>query len=128
MVAASNLSPVIELHLQGRSLSLVSPLVFDSFILSVIVFQFSEYKNIGQLIHSNRSSVTEIGFAVKDESNMSIEEAVLDHDRVQYFRGTTNALLSAVLEDEVDVRAYFAWSMSLFIYLYFLVHNKFCID
>lgn len=41
---------------------------------------------------------------------MAKEEALLDHDRVQYFRGTTNALAQAVLEDGVDIRAYFPWS------------------
>ncbi|KII91962.1 glycoside hydrolase family 1 protein [Plicaturopsis crispa FD-325 SS-3] len=54
--------------------------------------------------------VTENGFAVKDEDTMAKEEALLDHDRVQYFRGTTNALAQAVLEDGVDIRAYFPWS------------------
>lgn len=41
-----------------------------------------------------------------------MEEALLDHDRVHYFRGTTQAVKSAVLEDGVDVRAYFPWSQS----------------
>jgi beta-glucosidase len=58
-------------------------------------------------------SVTENGFAVKDENIMPIKEALVDHDRVRYFRGTTNALLRAVLEDGVDVRAYFPWSLFL---------------
>lgn len=56
--------------------------------------------------------MTENGFAVKNENSKPIKEALLDHDRVQYFRGTTNALLSAVVEDGVDIRAYFPWSMS----------------
>ncbi|OCH90163.1 beta-glucosidase 1B [Obba rivulosa] len=55
--------------------------------------------------------VTENGFAVKDESNMSISEALADEDRVQYFRGATASLLSAVVDDGVDIRAYFAWSL-----------------
>lgn len=54
--------------------------------------------------------VTENGFAVKNENSMSIEQAVQDLDRVEYFRGSCNALLSAVKEDGVDVRAYFPWS------------------
>ncbi|KIM80657.1 glycoside hydrolase family 1 protein [Piloderma croceum F 1598] len=54
--------------------------------------------------------VTENGFAVKNENSKPMKEALLDHDRVQYFRGTTNALLSAVVEDGVDIRAYFPWS------------------
>ncbi|EMD36781.1 glycoside hydrolase family 1 protein [Gelatoporia subvermispora B] len=55
--------------------------------------------------------VTENGFAVKDENSMSIEQALADADRVQYFRGACQSVLAAVREDGVDVRAYFAWSL-----------------
>lgn len=41
---------------------------------------------------------------------MTMEDALLDNDRVQYFRGNTNAILSAVLEDGIDIKAYFPWS------------------
>lgn len=54
--------------------------------------------------------VTENGFAVKDEDLMPIEQAIQDTDRVEYFRGNCEALLAAVREDGVDVRAYFPWS------------------
>ncbi|TFK65539.1 glycoside hydrolase family 1 protein [Pluteus cervinus] len=54
--------------------------------------------------------VTENGFAVKGENNLPISEAVKDDARVHYFRGTTAALLAAINEDGVDVRAYFPWS------------------
>lgn len=57
-------------------------------------------------------SVTENGFAVKDENAMPIEEALQDEPRVQYYRGVTDSLIKAVVEDKVDVRAYFAWSTS----------------
>lgn len=57
------------------------------------------------------SSVTENGFAVKDETSKPIEEALSDHDRVHYFQGTTSSLLAATTEDGVDIRSYFAWSM-----------------
>jgi beta-glucosidase len=56
-------------------------------------------------------SVTENGFAVKDEHSKPIEEALQDNDRVNYFKGITASLKAAVLEDGVDVRAYFPWSM-----------------
>ncbi|KAI0073536.1 beta-glucosidase 1B [Panus rudis PR-1116 ss-1] len=55
--------------------------------------------------------VTENGFAVKDEDQKPIEEAIHDDDRVQYYRGVTDSLIKAVNEDGVDVRAYFAWSL-----------------
>ncbi len=56
-------------------------------------------------------SVTENGFAVKDENTMPLEQALADHDRVQYFKGNTAAILAAVNEDGVDIRSYFAWSL-----------------
>ena len=55
-------------------------------------------------------SVTENGFAVKDEHNMPVEQALQDADRIEYFRGMTSALQAAVVEDSVDVKAYFPWS------------------
>lgn len=55
-------------------------------------------------------SVTENGFAVKDEDTMPLEQALNDTDRVHYFEGTTRVLLQATHEDGVDVKAYFPWS------------------
>ncbi|KAI1786207.1 beta-glucosidase [Ganoderma leucocontextum] len=55
--------------------------------------------------------VTENGFAVKDEHTMPLAQALADHDRVQYFKGSTAAILAAVREDGVDIRSYFAWSL-----------------
>ncbi|CAE6333838.1 unnamed protein product [Rhizoctonia solani] len=54
--------------------------------------------------------ITENGFAVKDEDSMPLLDALADKDRVEYFDGNTKALLAAVNEDGVDVRAYFPWS------------------
>ena len=39
-----------------------------------------------------------------------MEDALRDTDRVNYFRGITAALKTAVLDDGVDVRGYLAWS------------------
>ncbi|KAJ7201376.1 beta-glucosidase, partial [Mycena pura] len=55
--------------------------------------------------------VTENGFAVKDESDMPVNVAVKDTDRVNYYRGVTAALQAAINEDGVDVRCYLAWSL-----------------
>lgn len=41
---------------------------------------------------------------------MSIEEAIVDTDRVNYFRGAFEALHAATFEDGVDIRGYFGWS------------------
>jgi len=55
--------------------------------------------------------VTENGFAVKDENSIPREQALVDTDRVNYFRGTTAALLAAIHEDGVEIKAYFPWSL-----------------
>ncbi|KAI0061112.1 glycoside hydrolase family 1 protein [Artomyces pyxidatus] len=55
--------------------------------------------------------VTENGFAVKDENSKTIEQAVQDFDRVEYFRGMTAAVVAAIVEDGVDIQAYFPWSL-----------------
>lgn len=39
-----------------------------------------------------------------------MEEAVHDKDRVEYFKGYTQALLEAINVDGVNVKGYFAWS------------------
>ena len=54
--------------------------------------------------------MTENGFAVMNETDMLIDQAIDDTDRVEYFRGNCEALLAAITEDGVDVRSYFAWS------------------
>ena len=41
---------------------------------------------------------------------MTIEQALKDDARVHYYAGVTDALLNAVTQDGVDVRAYFGWS------------------
>lgn len=41
---------------------------------------------------------------------MPLEQAIIDTDRVNYFRGTTTALLAAMNEDGVEIKAYFPWS------------------
>jgi beta-glucosidase/6-phospho-beta-glucosidase/beta-galactosidase len=74
--------------------------------------------------------VTENGFAVKDESFLPREQALIDTDRVNYFRGTTDSLLAAINEDGVDVRAYFPWS-EIFPLFYWqandMHHGKVCL-
>jgi len=55
--------------------------------------------------------VTENGFAVKNESSLPRDLAIKDTDRVNYYRGVTASLLSAINDDGVDVRCYLAWSL-----------------
>ncbi|KAG6876600.1 hypothetical protein C0993_001982 [Termitomyces sp. T159_Od127] len=54
--------------------------------------------------------VTENGFAVKNEDRLTLEQALDDTDRVDYFKGATRSLMLAIFEDGVDVRSYFPWS------------------
>ncbi|PFH48414.1 glycoside hydrolase family 1 protein [Amanita thiersii Skay4041] len=55
--------------------------------------------------------VTENGFAVQGENDMPLDVVLKDHDRVNYFKGATGALLQAIVEDGVEIRAYFPWSL-----------------
>jgi len=55
--------------------------------------------------------VTENGFCVKNENDKPLPDALEDTDRVEYFKGYTNAMLQAVTVDGVDVRGYFGWSL-----------------
>ncbi|KAF9652271.1 glycoside hydrolase family 1 protein [Thelephora ganbajun] len=55
--------------------------------------------------------VTENGFAVMNETNMPIDRAINDTNRVEYFRGNCEVMLAAITEDGVDIRSYFAWSL-----------------
>jgi beta-glucosidase/6-phospho-beta-glucosidase/beta-galactosidase len=70
-------------------------------LLYIILSSFIETENC--------SSVTENGFAVKNENKMTIEEAVRDTDRLEYFKGNLAAIDAAINEDGVDIRSYFAW-------------------
>ena len=51
---------------------------------------------------------------MKDENYKPLADALQDDARVHYYQGVTQALLEAVNEDGVDVRAYFGWSASCF--------------
>ncbi|KAI0646480.1 beta-glucosidase 1A [Trametes meyenii] len=55
--------------------------------------------------------VTENGFPVKNENTLPFDEVIRDTDRIDYFKGYTDALLRAVTEDGVSIKGYFAWSI-----------------
>ncbi|KAG8851643.1 Beta-glucosidase 1B [Tulasnella sp. 330] len=53
--------------------------------------------------------VTENGFSVMGENEFTVEQAVNDVDRVNYFEGNLKALLGAI-DDGVVIKSYFPWS------------------
>ncbi|KAH8919297.1 glycoside hydrolase family 1 protein [Atractiella rhizophila] len=55
--------------------------------------------------------VTEFGFSISGENDLSAEEAVHDKLRVNYFEGYCAAMVRAVTEDGVKVAGAFAWSL-----------------
>ncbi|OJD24371.1 hypothetical protein ACJ73_04267 [Blastomyces percursus] len=55
--------------------------------------------------------VTENGTSVKGESYMPLAQLLDDEFRVEYFRGYIGAMADAYALDNVDVRAYMAWSL-----------------
>ncbi|KAF9450197.1 glycoside hydrolase family 1 protein [Macrolepiota fuliginosa MF-IS2] len=71
----------------------------------------AEYTNVAHAPWLQSCDVTENGFAVRNENDIPVEEAVHDTDRVNYFKGYTQALLEAVNIDGVNVKGYFAWSL-----------------
>jgi beta-glucosidase len=58
-----------------------------------------------------RIFVTENGTSVKGESELSLEDALRDEFRAQYFRDYVGAMVDARCEDGVDVIGYLAWSL-----------------
>jgi beta-glucosidase len=55
----------------------------------------------------------ENGFAVRNEDSLPLLEALDDKDRVDYFKGVLEAMMDAIHEDGVVLRAYFPWSTRL---------------
>lgn len=56
---------------------------------------------------------TESGFAVMSENSLPLLDALDDRDRVEYYKGVLEAMLDAVHEDGVIMKAYFPWSTRL---------------
>lgn len=55
--------------------------------------------------------VTENGFAIDGETQLSTEEAVQDKARQSYFAGYVREAVLARTEDGIDVAGYMAWSL-----------------
>lgn len=55
--------------------------------------------------------VTENGFPVDGEADMSLEDAINDTARQEYYAGYIYAMLQAMREDGVKVGGYMAWSL-----------------
>lgn len=55
--------------------------------------------------------ITENGFPVDGEADMSLDKAVDDTPRQEYYAGYIAAMLQAMREDGVKVGGYMAWSL-----------------
>jgi len=55
--------------------------------------------------------ITENGFSVKGESNLTAAEAVHDEDRRSYLESYLTNVLAAVQEDGCNISGYFVWSL-----------------
>lgn len=65
---------------------------------------------VNSILNDNVSSVTENGFAAKSDMLLAVPDVLHDTDRVEYFKGYTEALLQAINTDKVPIKSYFAWS------------------
>lgn len=55
--------------------------------------------------------ITENGFAVDGESDLALEAALNDTQRVEYLTSYINEILKAIRLDGVRVKGYFVWSL-----------------
>ena len=55
--------------------------------------------------------VTENGTSIKGENDLPLEQLLEDDFRAEYFRGYIGAMADAYTHDNVNVRAYMAWSL-----------------
>ena len=55
--------------------------------------------------------ITENGFAVDDENELTVEEALNDEKRVNYLTSHVNEALKAIRLDAVRLKGYFYWSL-----------------
>lgn len=55
--------------------------------------------------------ITENGVDEKNNKNLSVEEALQDNMRVNYYREHLTFLHNAIIRDDVNVKGYFAWSL-----------------
>ncbi|CAN0454509.1 unnamed protein product, partial [Pylaiella littoralis] len=55
--------------------------------------------------------VTENGMDRAGEADMRVEDAVKDYARQTFYKGYIESMVTAIVEDAVDVRGYYAWSI-----------------
>nr|XP_019049571.1 hypothetical protein I302_03360 [Kwoniella bestiolae CBS 10118]OCF28501.1 hypothetical protein I302_03360 [Kwoniella bestiolae CBS 10118] len=55
--------------------------------------------------------ITECGFSIDGEADMTFEERIHDTQRQDYFAGYLKELLEAVRDDKIDCRGFMAWSL-----------------
>jgi beta-glucosidase len=65
------------------------------------------YKRYGYPIY-----ITENGMCCTDEASKSLPDVLDDKERIAYLIGYLNAMKEAIIQDGVDVRSYFAWTLA----------------
>ncbi|WWC58901.1 uncharacterized protein I303_101446 [Kwoniella dejecticola CBS 10117] len=55
--------------------------------------------------------ITECGFSIDGEANMTFEERIHDTQRQDYYAGYLKELLEAVRDDKIDCHGFMAWSL-----------------
>jgi beta-glucosidase len=55
--------------------------------------------------------ITENGYSILDESKLSLPKVLDDEERIEYYRGYINEVVASMIEDGIDIRGYFAWSL-----------------
>jgi len=55
--------------------------------------------------------ITENGVDVPNESNMTLETALNDTFRIQFYSGYLTEVSKAIIEDRIPITGYFAWSL-----------------
>ena len=93
------------------------PLSHRGITTSLLSSHFSDPEGLRALInylykkYKKPIYCTENGFSVKNEGQMTLEQAIIDNDRVDFYRGALENVLRSIREDGVDIRSYFGWSL-----------------
>jgi len=55
--------------------------------------------------------ITESGFAIDGEDDLSLEEQIKDEQRKHYYAGYLKEMFEAIRDDGIEIGGYMAWSL-----------------